>query len=267
MTRMLYLALMIFSISSYALDFSEYDPYSFNENYRRGEIVSESNHLWVARLPGRGHPPAKSRFHWVRVDIGHPEPWRSGRFYVLGKVVSFGNQFYLAKGVGFAQPDSGRDCCQWQVFTHPGIGTDLPLVDSDDAKQGLEGIDSNFNGIRDDYEVAVVMESPSEAVRQAGLGAASAYKQMVSMATSADSEVTPVAAAELVDELLTVSACFRSLAGEHQGVSGFQHRYFNTFERMEAYLEAESRLYQALGDDYQPVLVDLPCQQMSPVEE
>ncbi|PKG56136.1 hypothetical protein [Shewanella sp. GutDb-MelDb] len=258
MIRILVL-LLTFPIFAFALDYAEYPRFDSTQSYRRGDIVSYHNHLWVSKLPSVNHEPAKNSWKWGQVALTNIDEWRYGHLYFLGNAVSHQKKFYFVRKFGFAKPETNRGGYQWEAFSHPAIGYELPDIDYESANLAVDGVDSNFNGIRDDYEIFVVMEHTDPVLRHLGLQAAQLYRKLFAIARVDIDETSIQELALLTDQLVSLRVCNRQNIRTENGFNGYQHKYVNTPERFEEFLMAQKLLYEVLGDDYEPKVPSEPC--------
>ncbi|WP_394147513.1 hypothetical protein [Shewanella atlantica] len=257
---------LAFSTNSWALDYQDYEKFNSDRRYKRGEVVTYSNRIWVSVLPSSNVEPLKSHRRWARVALTGIDEWRSGQFYFLGDTVSIEQKFYFVKRLGFSKPGSYFGQYQWEEFTHPAIGYELPILNQDDALSTIDGVDSNFDGVRDDYEIYVVMGHTDPVLRSLGFKAGKVYQRLLNLASMDISELSFESAALLTDSLVAIRVCVRQKIRSEDNFFGYQHKYLNTTERFEAYYRAQSMLYELLGDEYEPKVSDMPCHQVASVE-
>lgn len=259
MTRMLMIVLMMIVIPAHSLEYEEFEEYQHSKWYNRGQVVKWNYHLWVARLPVKERSPEGYSFYWSLVDLAEVNEWRPGKFYRQGSVVSRLGVHYLSRRAGFIRPNGFMSSFQWLEFNHPAIGYDLPLVDMEESKVVLEGFDSNFNGIRDDYEVTVIMTAENKEQRDFGLNSAAIFKDLFEIGTSPLEETSEEFASRTIDDLIQVSDCLDVFRETNKRFSGFKHKYFNTFDRLRVAKKADSVLFNILGNDFRPNFTKTPC--------
>ncbi|GIU13625.1 hypothetical protein [Shewanella sp. MBTL60-007] len=251
--------LLTFPCIVFALDYAEYPKFDSAQYYKRGDIVSYQNYIWVSRLPSVNQIPTKNSWRWSQVALSNIDEWHFGQFYPLGNAVIYQDKFYFVKKLGFGRPDTNRSSYQWEEFSHPAIGYALPDVDYDNANLTVDGVDSNLNGIRDDYEIFVVMEHTDPMLRHLGLQAAQLYRKLFDIAQIDISEISIQEVAQLTDQLVSLRVCNRQNIRNWEGFNGYQHKYVNTQERFQEFLMAQKLLYEVLGDDYEPQVPREPC--------
>lgn len=258
MIRILIL-LLIFPSLAFALDYIEYPKFDSSQSYRRGDIASHHNHLWVSKFSSVNHEPALNSWKWGQVSLTNIDEWRYGQFYFLGNVVSHQDKLYFVKKFGFSKPETNRGGYQWEEFSHPAIGYELPNIDYESMNLTVDGVDSNYNGIRDDYEIFVVMGHTDPVLRHLGLQAAQLYRKLFDIAAIDIDETSLQELALLTDQLVSLRVCNRQNIRNGVGFNGYQHKYVNTPERFEAFLMAQKLLYEVLGDGYEPKIPNDPC--------
>jgi hypothetical protein len=106
------------------------------------------------------------------------------------------------------------------------------------------GADSNKNGIRDDYEVAIVYSHLPSPVVGAALNAGKAYGQL--MQTAAMTTIEPAVAKSVLEGLVLAKQCKRQLARNVGGNTWQEATYFNSFERIEAKYALQNMLAKSI---------------------
>jgi len=265
MIRILFFFLA-FSAQIYALDYQDYEKFNGDRRYKRSEIVAHSHRIWVSVLPSSNIEPSDSRWIWSPVALTGIKEWQPGQLYLLGDSVAIERKFYFVKRLGFSKPGSHFSKYQWEEFTHPAIGYGLPILYQDDTSKTIDGVDSNFDGVRDDYEVFVVMKHTDPVLRMLGFKAGKIYQKLLNLASMDISEVSIDDAALLADYLVAMQVCVRQKIRSQESFIGYQYKYLNTTERFAAYYSAQNMLYELLGDEYEPKVSDMPCQQVTSVE-
>lgn len=258
--------LLAFSAQTSALDYQDYEKFNGDRKYKRSEIVTHSHRIWVSVLPSSNVEPSDSRWIWSPVALTGIKEWRPGQLYLVGDSVAIEQKFYFIKRLGFSKPGSHFGKYHWEEFTHPAIGYELPMYHEDEGSKTIDGVDSNFDGVRDDYEVFVVMKHTDPVLRMLGFKAGKIYQLLLNLASMELSEVSIEDAALLTDYLVAMRVCVRQKMRYQESFTGYLHRYLNTTERFEAYYSAQNMLYELLGDEYQPKVSDTPCQQVTNVE-
>ncbi|ABV36361.1 hypothetical protein Ssed_1750 [Shewanella sediminis HAW-EB3] len=145
------------------------------------------------------------------------------------------------------------------------------IITEKSGLQPLEGIDSNHNGVRDDFEVFITKHYTDPMLRQLGYSAGRIYKSLLALATTQKSpkqaeadfnEMSVENAAFLCDLLVALRVCVRRESRTRVDFYGYQYKYFNTLERLETFYLAQNRLYELLGDNYKPTVSNSPCLQV-----
>ncbi|RTR37899.1 hypothetical protein EKG38_16585 [Shewanella canadensis] len=145
------------------------------------------------------------------------------------------------------------------------------IIDEKSGHQSLEGIDSNHNGVRDDFEEFIAKQYTDPNLRQLGYNAGRLYWSLFVLGSTQKSpkqaeavfnDMSVENAASLCDLLIALRVCVRKVRHFRENFNGYQYKYFNTFERLETYYRAQNRLYELLGDDYEPTVSNTPCLQV-----
>ncbi|MBY5979980.1 hypothetical protein [Ferrimonas balearica] len=251
------------SLPSVALDFEEYQAYEPEQRYYRGQVVSQHSHLWVSRFPSRNKEPKDHPFRWGKVEIEDVQDWRRNRFYPIGSVVEFRGDYYFAKDLTLFRPNSYFGRRHWQKFNHPAIGYDLPVIDREEAREDLHGIDRNRNGLRDDYEVYVIMNHPSQEMKDLGFEAGRLYTEVMSLIDKELYEISYASAESMMNRMLDMSACVRLKVRAGQSKHGFHSAFYNTKDRILSDFRSQYKLHDILGDNFLATVSDTPCEEFS----
>jgi hypothetical protein len=202
-------------------------------------------------------PNAQER-HWDLIEYNNLSEFQTNRLYRIGDVVSHEGRFYISLGMNIAVKDPRLDDeRRWVEFTHPGLVYDLPPAPDDTAAvESLVGVDANHNGIRDDYELAIVFSDLPQPVKDSALSAGKAYGELM-MVSIEDSDIDRESAREILHKLVLAKACRTRMRELHQGVAWQESTYFNTFDRIEAKFKLQNRL----GNLLEEAGYDLPREQ------
>src|SRR5699024_10578076 len=106
--------------------------------------------------------------------------------YFIGKIVVHDGKYYISRrmNVPLSSASLAREG-RWLEFTHPGLIYDIPNADPDaEDVTTLLGVDSNTNGIRDDYEIAIIFSDLPNPVKTAALSAGKAYGDLMRTASA-----------------------------------------------------------------------------------
>ncbi|MBY6017372.1 hypothetical protein KUW04_06215 [Halomonas denitrificans] len=255
----LLLITLLASLSSMAKDFEDYRTYKPERRYYRGQVVSQHSHLWVSRFPSRNKEPKDHPFRWGKVEIEEVQDWRRNRFYPIGSVVQFDGLYYFAKNLTLFRPNSYFGRRHWQKFTHPAIGYDLPVIDREEAREDLHGIDRNLNGLRDDYEVYVIMNHPSQEMKDLGFEAGRLYTEVMSLIDKELYEISYANAESMMNRMLDMDECISSKRQSGQTEDGFSAAFYNTKDRILADFRSQFKLHDILGDNFPAKISDNPC--------
>lgn len=134
----------------------------------------------------------------------------------------------------------------------------LGYHDETERMDKLLGIDSNHNGIRDDYEKAVVSGDLPESVKPYALAAGKVYGKLIKTAAD-DFQVTPGTAQNVLEKILLASACKREIQQLHKGQAWQESAYFNTLDRIEAKYKLQNRLVKVVSEKMISYPESAPC--------
>lgn len=244
------IAVLFISFASLAhgTDFNDLSMWSAEEFYRRGDVVRLQDDMYISVIPSRGRPPATSKAHWRKIDYNDRRQIRIKSVYPLGTVVSHQGKHYIslrlnAVGLKFRLDDSRR----WMEFTHPGLIYDIPDAPIDpDQIASLIGVDSNSNGIRDDYEREILFSDLPAPVKDAALSAGKVYGALMQVSLE-EVEVDASMARDILRNMVIARECRRALSQIYNGAMWEETSYFNTFDRIEAKFVLQNMLSEILA--------------------
>ena len=244
------------SDTTHTTSFTDIEEWQPEKLYHRGDVVRVNYDIYISIIPSKGLAPSAQERHWDIIEYKNCSEFQAKSRYRIGDVVSHEGRFYISRGmnnsVRHLRFDDER---RWLEFTHPGLFYDLPPVpDDSDAVEPLVGIDANHNGIRDDYELAIVFSDLPPPVKDSALSAGKAYGNLM---TVADGKIDRDNALEILNKLVLAKACRTRMRELHQGVAWQESTYFNTLERIEAKFKLQNMLGKLLEEDG----YDLPREQ------
>jgi len=235
---------------SHAASFTDLEVWQPEKLYHRGDVVRLNYDIYISVIPSKGLMPGEKERHWENVDYKNHSEFQSKTPYRIGDVVSHDGRYYISSGMNVSvkhqQFDDER---RWVEFTHPGLFYDLPPVpDDSDAVESLGGVDANYNGIRDDYELAIIFSDLPQPVKDSALSAGKAYGELM-MVSAEDSDIDRESALEILHKLVLAKACRTKMRELHKGIAWQESTYFNTLERIEAKFKLQNMLGNLLGED------------------
>ncbi|MBY5992222.1 hypothetical protein [Ferrimonas balearica] len=250
--------IMLVSSSLWAQPFDAFPEWDNESRYKRGTVVQHLSHLWVARLPNAGRPPHEYPL-WARAKLVDLPEWHEHRWYPVGVTVIHKGIPYLARQANRSRPNHADGSNRWIPFDHPALGYDLPVTDEAQAQATLLGVDSNDNGVRDDYEVRVVMRFAGR-TREVALGVADSFHKVLLADAATASQWPQSESYILMGSLIDLMDCQVELRQEEPEFSGLFHIYFNTPERIRVDRQNQEVLGERIGWDTQFPVSDSPCE-------
>ncbi len=258
--KKLLLGLYLLPCIASALDYKEFDEFQSSKNYKRGEVVRYNNNLWVSRWETEDKYPSGESLRWAKVQLGNITDWSRYTPYVQGDAASYQGKFYLSKRQGPFKIDGKYKNWKWVEFTHPALrtGYDLPDYEISTVDDTIDGHDTNGNGLRDDFEIFVIMENKPE-YTDLGMRSGHVFQRILNLRNKQETAISTEEAAMLMAQSISLRMCISLIYQSDPDFSGFQHRYINTVERFKAYREGQLNLHSRLGNDYQPNMNIDPC--------
>ena len=232
---------------AHATSFTDLEEWQPEKSYHRGDVVRVNYDIYISVIPSKGTIPGTQEKHWDLIKYNNLREFQTNRLYRLGEVVSHEGRFYISRGMNIATKDPRFDEeRRWVEFTHPGLAYDLPPAPDDlAAEETLAGVDVNLNGIRDDYELAIIFSELPQPVKDSALSAGKAYGELIEVGGS---DIDRDSALEILHKLVLAKACRTRMRELHQGVAWQESTYFNTWGRIEAKFKLQNRLGKLLGE-------------------
>jgi hypothetical protein len=167
MKNILFLLITLLPYLTIAKNFNSFESFDNNKKYAEGSYVKYSNNLWVARHKVIGKYPKEESLAWAKVKLNNINEWKSQKVYLLGQSISYNEKTYFAKSLKPIAINSSYANYKWVEFSHPAMGFDLPSFNPENPEHNsIEGVDQNENGIRDDYEIKIVMSDKPRDIKE-----------------------------------------------------------------------------------------------------
>ncbi len=155
------------------------------------------------------------------------------------------------------------------------FGTAEPLVKTSpvlkvDPKspQAVHGVDSNNDGIRDSYQVAVHKNYLIHEVVELAMGVADAYKFLHELVLDDAIQVVPQVAINKLNRIIAIEDCFELLQRSGQIKEHPVSLYNDVIYRALYYRIGKRRLFEAMGSDYEAFVFEInPCPASVSLEE
>ncbi|RLV57901.1 hypothetical protein D5018_20075 [Parashewanella curva] len=276
-----FLFVLIFLIPGYSFsqEYEDFDDYQPNTIYSIGTIVKYKNHLWVSTANRVSVPT--SGIGWNQViltgikeynddprSVEHRQ--KMDRFYYVGNSVKYHNQYFtLVKPCESLIPRGDSEFHDfWKPFSHPGIGFDIPIFDPDsDEAKSLLGVDTNDNGIRDDFEIKIIMGDLAEPVKHTSLSAGYIYGKLMSSGVS-QTQMSGQQANQLMSALVSVKQCKSDLSRQSSfGKSWRSTFFYNTKERHKAKFKFQNRVYRRITTKIFSAAIHNACDRVNTYKE
>lgn len=258
--KCLFASLIFIVMKSYAVNFNDINTYNNELRYHRGDYIRYLNYIWVANSSSIGKPPSAISKVWTHIPLINIQEAKLSGHYKIGQAVTHLDRYYFAiKQTKFKLNDRHFER-NWVEFSHPAIGYDLPMIES--LPDNLMGIDINKNGLRDDYEIYVLMNFSSLQLRNLGLAAGRLYNQVLMLSNMPNLFKTEQDLKVFMNKLVASRICQKKLKLKYPDFTGFQHKYINSPSRIKGYYGGQKVLHTQLGDEYEAVIIDDSCLQV-----
>lgn len=245
--KLLFSLLLGFSQLAWSsIPITQIELWSSEQNYQRGDLVEYQQTAYIALLSSKNIKPKKVSVLWRPVNVNSTPQPKPGKLYLLGAVVTEGDNKYIAKKLNILHKSSDlQDSEKWIAYSGK---SPLPDTPSDDPIQQLLGEDKNNNGVRDDFEELILNSELSERAKQHALQAGKAYSSTMKLSTIQD-EVTAEQAQVTMQLMIHAYRCKIQIAKE-EGKSWRESYFYNEIDRLEVKFVFSSFLDQLAGDNY-----------------
>lgn len=260
-------ATIAFSPTGLAASFNDIEQWQAEKLYHRGDVVRANYDIYISVVPSKGNSPNTENKRWKIIEYNKRQEFTNKKLYPIGSVVTHGGRFYISRGMNVAvESDRLDDSRRWLEFSHPGLIHDLPPDPGDpETEQSLIGVDANHNGIRDDYELAILFSDLPQPVKDAALSAGKAYGELM-MTARQDAEINREKALSIMHNLVLAKACRTRLQELYNGAYWEETTYFNTLDRIEAKFKLQWMLQAVIGEEgYNLPRDPAPCVTLSSI--
>lgn len=254
------IAWWLFSAGSNAASFNDIGEWQSDIRYNRGDVVTDGYDIYVNVVPIRGLDPEDSHFAWLKIDYRRQFSLHDRRLFFLGQVVEHDDKYYISRSVNVVRRSNDlNDSRRWMEFTHPGLSYSLPDYAIDDPNMdSLIGIDSNTNGIRDDYEIDIVFSDLPSDVVDSALSAGRSYGQIMSLANS-NTELNEIDSTSILTGMVLAKLCKKEMSRVNSGDTWSEATYFNSIDRVEAKYKLQALLMEKIDAENFEIPDGNPC--------
>jgi len=260
MKNILFLLITLLPYLTIAKNFNSFESFDNNKKYTEGSYVKYSNNLWVARHKVIGKYPEEKSLTWAKVKLNNINEWKSQKVYLLGQSISYNEKTYFAKSLKPIAINSSYANYKWVEFSHPAMGFDLPSFNPENPEHNsIEGVDQNENGIRDDYEIKIVMSDKPRDIKELALKAGKSYQTALSMKDIANS-ITQEEATNTLLSLTLAELCKRHINKNNaSAITWKMSDYFNTIDRIETNFSVQNKLASLVDEEQLESSLEQPC--------
>jgi hypothetical protein len=260
MKNILFLLITLLPSFTIAKNFNSFESFDNNKKYAEGSYVKYSNNLWVARHKIIGKYPEEESLTWAKVKLNNINEWKSKKVYLLGQSISYNKKTYFAKSLRPIAINSSYADYKWVEFYHPAMGFNLPdFAPEHPGHNTIEGVDQNENGIRDDYEIKILMSNKPKDIKELALKAGKSYQTVLSMKDVANS-ITQEEATNILLALTLTELCKRQINKNNASAIAWKKSdYFNTIDRVEANFSVQNKLASLVDEEQLESFLEQPC--------
>lgn len=232
-------------LQAYGASFHELDEWNAGVRYKRGDVVRLDYSVFVSVFPNKRKAPESSRM-WQKVDYNKSQYARIYGLYFPGSIVKHENKFYISKRMSLLLDKQWLEADKlWLEFDHPGQYYALPDTPPEGADNSVVGVDSNENGIRDDFEYRVYFGGFQPEVVNVALLAGRAYQDLTLM--SVKSSPSAARSSRLLTRLVLAEMCKREMHKRYPRRAWKESQHFNTIDRVLAKYRYMNHLSNNLG--------------------
>lgn len=262
--RILLSALFAISLSP---NIFAYDMWNEDQIYNSGDIVEWNENLYISSHWTKGVEPIENNINWdgwIFINENKLTTWDSDVIYTGGEIVEINDNYYLASWWNKNEPPEISSA--WRHLRDINLNDKKPPKPEHDDST-IKGSDADGNGIRDDYELAVIKLYTDEKMINVALSASHEWKALLQVSLKEDMVITKEYASDSFSNLIALNRCFTKIKKSDPNFNSPTKLYFNTLERALEKRNAENKLFDALSNDLSGIkMLDTPCVNLTLVE-
>ena len=240
MKRLLLSSLFLYSSLSYS-----YDAWDENTTYLSGDMVTKDGVIFVSTHWNKSSPPVNNENNWdgwIKFPNNKPE-WDASTTYHGGDVVAYQDKFYLSKYWNNGSTPHNSD--SWLILigadkATPPTEPDTPL--DPESKEAILGIDSNNNGLDDEYEEKIEETYSNEKDKELAKALGISWRSISEFYFIELELIDKETAKNITTLSSSLYSCSQDKYYENNEYTPPSELYFNTINRSYAYRMAESKL-------------------------
>lgn len=255
----LFFATVLISQISQAKDFSEINIWDAERHYQRSDIVRLGNTLYISIIKSKKISPPYSNATWQEINLDSQKNYNLNKLYSIGSVINFDSNKYIALKMNILTTTTDfQDLGKWFLISDKKNTHAITESSADENINAIMGLDTNNNGIRDDYETTITLSKLPENIKSSALAAGKAYSIAITLGSS-DAAITPLSAKTAIQNLIHAKRCKQITAQKNGGLSWKESDFYNTIDRIEAKFLIQTALSNAAGKNVEYEFSENPC--------
>ena len=257
MKKLLLSSLFLYSSLSYS-----YEVWDENTTYLSGDMVTKDAVIYVSTHWNKSSPPVNNENNWdgwIKFPNNKPE-WDASTTYHGGDVASYQDKFYLSKYRNNGSTPHNSD--SWLILigadkATPPTEPDTPL--DPESKEAILGIDSNNNGLDDEYEEKIEETYSNEKDKELAKAIGIQWRAMLEYYLI-NTEIDSTSAANILAQSDFLYIC--TAQKKRRDIKYIQPNqlFFTSIERSYAYRMAEIKLSDSAIESDRPNINNKDCE-------
>ncbi|MBD1576422.1 hypothetical protein HC723_08225 [Vibrio sp. S11_S32] len=240
MKKIIFIYFILLSPFAYA-----YDEWDKNTTYHAGDMVKKDGVIYVSTHWNKKSPPANNKNNWdgwITFPNNKPE-WDASTSYHGGDVVAYQGKFYLSKY--WNHGTTPHNNAPWLIL----IGADKPTPPTEpdptldpESKAAILGIDSNNNGLDDEYEAKIEQTYSNEKDKELAKALGISWRITTEFYFIDQELIDKKTAERAIITSSSLYSCSQDKIYKNNGYIPPNNLYFSSIHRSFSYRMAQSKL-------------------------
>lgn len=222
------------------------DTWIKDQTYTSGDVVEWNGTHFLSSSWSNGTEPVVNNINWdgwITLDAEKIAAWKQENVYLGGDVAEFNSEYYLSKWWNKGEIPNGSSA--WQPIDVSFLITPDPGPET--PKDKILGVDTNNDGLRDDYaEVINNTYVEPEEIKLAE-AAGKEWHKLVEFGVSGNS-IDYNDAKYMIDNIVFIEMCVKEYHTNNEGYVNPFDFYFDSIPRALEKTKAENKLSRVLAD-------------------
>ena len=236
--------------------------------YNAGDLVEHNGETYVSTHWNQGNAPEVNDVvwdGWLHIDSDDVGLYQHEVAYLGSSIVNYKGQAYLSKW--WVKGEYPNESSAWRLLSNFDLIPKTPTKDPDPnvnpkSPETIYGVDSDNDGIRDSYKLAVVKAYKNPEVVQLALSVSYEYSTLHQLALGEQINMNVEDAASKYNSIIAFEDCAELLLLDGQINETPSALYNNSIYRSLYYRIGKERLFEAMGRDFDALVTpENPCPQ------